>query len=147
LQSAKVFHQSFSDSQKFFLSLSHPQRKKTQRVKCNVRAKVQKQKQKSQSKAKAKIPLCTLLKLSENSFCKKSVKSQSFHHHPHIIIISCFQPSPSPSGKISPPPWVGMTMHYKGKEKLQLICEAVVIRRGGVSGPIPAFFPSNHNDF
>jgi hypothetical protein len=46
-----------------------------QKVKCNVRAKEQEQKQKSQSKAKAKIPLCALLKLSENSFCKKNVKS------------------------------------------------------------------------
>jgi hypothetical protein len=93
-----------------------------------------------QSKSKKQ---CVFPSSSQKFLCKKNVKSRSFHHQPHIIIISCFRfPPPSLPAKFppSPSPWVGMTIR-KGT-KNAIVCEAVAIARGGVSGSFPAFFLS-----
>jgi hypothetical protein len=57
-----------------FLQFVSLLKEKMQEVKCDVRTKMKGVKQKSQSKAKQKV-MCVPLKLSENSFCKKNVKS------------------------------------------------------------------------
>jgi hypothetical protein len=74
-ESAKNFlSKVFSSLPELFFSLFHFPKKDMQEVKCNVRTKRKGVKQKSQSKAKQKVT-CVPLKLSENSFCKKNVKS------------------------------------------------------------------------
>ncbi len=143
----KVFRQSFQTCQNFFLGSPHFQKKDMQKVKCIVHAKEQEQKTKMQSKSKVKSPLCALLRCSENSFCKQfkklTISSSSPHHH-HFML-STIPTLPSKIPKPPPPP---MNRHDNiGKKKLQLVCEAVAIRRGGVSGPVPAIFPSDHDDF
>jgi hypothetical protein len=75
-ESAKIFslHQKFLQACQNFLQFVSLPKEKMQEVKCDVRTKMKGVKQKSQSKAKQKV-MCVPLKLSENSFCKKNVKS------------------------------------------------------------------------
>jgi hypothetical protein len=61
--------------------------------------KEQKQSFKKQSKAKKQYVFPSS---SQKFLCKKNVKSKSFHHQPHIIIILCFQFPPSLPAKTPP---------------------------------------------
>ncbi len=100
-------------------------------------------KQSSKSKSKSKKAACVPLELSRMQLykeCKKLIISSStpHHHHHHHFMLSI---PPSLPAKIPPPPPFPMGGHdnTKGHRKNAIICKAVAIGRGGVSGSLQKF--------